>query len=135
MLLLRCSVWSFDTSDTPKIVLLLFFTWYIWLTYLSSQHVITLVDIFFFIADIKLFSDPFYSLFLWTLQCARVCLCAWKVSTMLNINFNTDPFSSQSKFKLLKMKVVECISAKLAFKHASLWRWKISNIKIILCVL
>ena len=32
-----------------------------------------------------------------------------------------DSFSSHSKFEFRKMKVVMCISAKLAFKPALLW--------------
>ena len=56
-----------------------------------------------------------------------MCLCVWKVSPMLNINSTIDSFSSYSKFELLKVKVVKCISAKLAFKLVLFWRWKISN--------
>ena len=126
-----------NTFDTSRIVLSLFSSWYVWLTYLSSQRVITFVDFFFFfITDIKLFSDCFYSLFPRMLQrCVRVCIWVWKVSPMLNINSTTDSFSSHSKSELLKMKVVKCITAKLAFKQALLWRWKISNIKAILYVM
>ena len=40
-----------------------------------------------------------------------------------------DSFSSHSKFEFRKMKVVICISTKLAFKPALLWEWKISNLK------
>ena len=38
-----------------------------------------------------------------------------------------DSFSYHSKFKLSEMTVAICISAKLAFKSALLWGWKISK--------
>ena len=38
-----------------------------------------------------------------------------------------DSFSYHSKFKLCEMTVAICISAKLAFKSALLWGWKISK--------
>ena len=46
-----------------------------------------------------------------------------------------DSFSYRYKFELSKMKVVICISAKLAFKPALLCGWEISNIKTVLYIL
>ena len=44
-------------------------------------------------------------------------------------------FSCHSAFELRKMEVFICIYAKLAFKPALLWGWKISDIKTVLYVL
>ena len=66
--------------------------------------------------------------------CVRVCVyvcmyerfhICWKC-TLLQI---MDSFSCYCKFLVQKMKVVICISPKLAYKPALLWGWKISNKK------
>ena len=44
-------------------------------------------------------------------------------------------FSYHFKFEFCEMKVFICISAKLVFKPALLWGWKISGIKTVLYVL
>ena len=99
-----------------------------WLTHPSSQWVITLVDIFFFITDAKLKWPFLFPVF------------KNAVSDMFHPHQKYTPpqimdfFPWYSTFKLCKMKVVTCISAKLAFMLALLWGWKISLIKTVLCL-
>ena len=73
--LLRCSIWSSDTKITSKLVLLLLSTWYVWITHSSSQQVITLLDIFSFITDVKLLRERFLSPVLKNATKMCVCVC------------------------------------------------------------
>ena len=84
-LLLRCSIWSSDTNITSKIVLSLFSTWCVSITHSSSMRVITLLDIFFFITDVKLLTDRF--LFPFPKNATKMCVCVYE---RLQINSTTD---------------------------------------------
>ena len=124
-------IWLSDTKQHPKLCNG-YFSCDVWLTHPCSQQVITLVDIFFLITDVKLLSDHFYSL---SPRILQRCVCErfdlyWK-HTPLQI---MDSFSCHPKLNFSKMKVVLCISAELAFKFALLWGWKITNIKTNVCL-
>ena len=78
LLLLRCSVWSSDTKNIQNCITVIFHLMCL-TNHLSSQRVITLVHIFFFITDVKL------------QRCVCVCVCVCVVvSLMLKINSTTD---------------------------------------------
>ena len=84
---------------------------------------VTLADIFFFIADVKLLSDPFYSMSPRIVQklclcvcvyvCESVCACACVCACVKGFTYaeyklhysKWISFLYHSKFELLKMKV------------------------------
>ena len=89
----------FISSWGVRYVLLILKTyrWYAWLTHPSSQRVIALLYIFFFITDVKLFSERFHSLLPRILQ---RCMWVWKVSP---IQIRFDPlfvFSHKPKRRI-----------------------------------
>ena len=104
-------IWFPDPNKKSKIVISIFSTWCFWVTHPSRQRVIMFAYVFFFITDVQLLSDRFYSLLPKILQrcvcvcvcvCARVCVCVsvWKASSVLKINSTTD-----NRFLLLSFQI------------------------------
>ena len=119
------------TLKISKIILSLFATWCVWLTHLSSQQVITLVDIFFFITDVMLLSDHSNSVFptmirrcMFVCVCEKFHLCTYAENKLHHRQWTTFPVILNLNWKW-KMIVVICISAKLSLCYSGGGRFQL----------